>query len=122
MTARKKPVQKPVRPPQGGAAIIPGNPGNAGGKRGRSGRKTDDFKAACAALADNEVLATVTAYLRSKKPRADDPWFWKCAEYVTNYGKGKPPQNVIVGQDDDAPPFRFTMDLNSSAEPRVDIE
>ncbi len=86
-----------------------------GGKPGRSGRKPDDFKQACAALADNEVLSTVRAYLRSKKPSADDPWFWKCAEYVTNYGKGKPAQSVIVGQDDDAPPFRFTMNLGEAA-------
>jgi hypothetical protein len=86
-----------------------------GGKPGRSGRKPDAFLAECERLTDAEVLAKVRAYLKRKDTGPADPWWWKCAEYVTGYGKGKPAQSVKVSQDEDAPPFRFTLDLGAAA-------
>ena len=97
------------------ANLTPGNPGNAGGKPGRSGRKPDAFKAECERLTDSQVLAKVTAYLQRKDTGPADPWWWKCAEYVTQYGKGKPAQAVTLSQDEDAPPFRFTLNLGEAA-------
>jgi hypothetical protein len=86
-----------------------------GGKAGRSGRKPDAFKAECERLADGVVLTKVRAYLNKKSGDPADPWFWKCAEYVTQYGKGRPAQSVTLEQDEDAPPFRFTLNLGEAA-------
>jgi hypothetical protein len=108
----KNPPKKPRGLP---AHLVAGNPGNRGGAKGRSGRKPDWFKSECEALTDEEVLGKVRSYLRRKDTAPDDPYWWKCAEYVTQYGKGKPAQAVIHSQDEDSPPFRFTLNLGDAA-------
>ena len=102
-----KPVQnrvgRAIRSPNGGATLIAGNPGNSGGKKGRSGRKPLAFAAACEALVDTVVLEKVSAYLHKARANPEHPaWRW-CAEYVTNYGKGKPAQRVTLTGDEDEP-------------------
>ncbi len=69
----------------------------------------------CEAACDDVVLPKVLAYLKAKPANPADPWWWKCAEYVTGYGKGKPAQAVTVKQDEDDPPFRFTLNLGAAA-------
>jgi hypothetical protein len=65
-----------------------------GGKKGRSGRKPVYFIQACSDLTDDLVLPKVQAYLaQAKADPSDAAWRW-CADYVTNYGKGKPTQPV----------------------------
>ena len=62
------------------------------GLPGRSGRKPNHFIAACSEATDAEVLPKVMAYLATGQP--DDPaWRW-CAEWVSEYGKRKPSQEV----------------------------
>jgi hypothetical protein len=85
------------------------------GLKGRAGRKPDEFKAMCEAACDDVVLPKVLAYLKEQKAKPDDPWWWKCADYVTGYGKGKPAQSVTIKPDEDAPPFRFTLNLGAAA-------
>lgn len=95
----KNPKQNTGR---GNPNLRPGNPGNRGGKAGRSGRKSVAFKETCKALANGIVLAKVQAYLEQAKINPADPaWRW-CADYVTNYGEGKPTQPVS-GDDTAAP-------------------
>lgn len=66
-----------------------GTPGNPGG-----GRKPNKFVAECARAADEDVLPKCVAYLQTHN-LADDAAAWKwAAEYVTNYGKGKPVQPI----------------------------
>lgn len=89
------------------------DPRRGGGRKGRSGRKTLAFAEACAALADAVVLVKVTRYLGKKGADPSDPaWRW-CAEYATNYGKGKPPQQVTVTGEDGGP-VRFTLALGEA--------
>lgn len=82
------------------------------GKPGRSGRKPLAFVAACARLVDSQVLPKVEKYLAGKPNPSDPAWRW-CADYVTTYGKGKPPQQLTVaGQDGEQ--VRFTLSLGDA--------
>ena len=90
----KNPVKNPVQPPQGGAAVVPGNPGNRGGRKGRSGRKPEWFKEAM------RKLGTKPAVLKAAEKILQDPshpqWssVWK---HVTEQGYGKATQPVEHG-------------------------
>ena len=106
----KNPTKNPSRGVGHNPTLTPGNPGNRGGKPGRSGRKRMEFVEQCAALTDSAVLTRVRAYLKDAKNKPSDPaWRW-CAEYVTNYGKGRPPQEVQhTGKDGEELKVRHTI-------------
>lgn len=91
-------------------ADVPG----AGGKKGKSGRKTLEFKRECEHLTDAEVLEKVRAYLEGCPRIPSEPAkfavFKWCAEYVTQYARGKPPTVVRLPT---LPPAEPDDDLES---------
>ena len=71
--------------PKGG----PQGPGR-GPEKGNGGRPPNEFALRCAHLTETVVLNKVTAYLAKDDIEPNDAaWRW-CAEYVTEYSKGKP--------------------------------
>lgn len=73
------------------------------GLPGRSGRKPNWFAAECAKAAEDQVLPKCVKYLEEHE-LADDASAWKwAAEYVTNYGKGRPGQHLTLAEDPEAP-------------------
>lgn len=67
-----------------------------GPAKGHGGRPPIVFKMACSDLTDNQVLPKVQTYLESTKADpSDSSWRW-CAQFVADYGKGKPTQHVDV--------------------------
>lgn len=89
-----------------GGRLKRGNPGNKGG-----GRKTLEFKAECARLADEEVLPKLAAKLADSNP--DDPaWRW-AAQTVLDYSKQKVTQTLTVGAED-GQVIAFTMNLGAA--------
>ena len=82
----------PKTAPNSGAFRKGVDPRRGHGLPGRSGRKPNEFVERLSYLADEQVLPKVQAYLAKAEP--DDPaWRW-CAEWVSEYGKRKPSQEV----------------------------
>jgi hypothetical protein len=99
-SARGKPFQK-------GA-----DPRRAVGRKGVGGRKTLEFKAECARLADEDVLPKLARTLAEAGPD-DAAWRW-AAEKVLDYSKQKVAQNVNLGAQDGGV-FEFTMNLGAAS-------
>jgi hypothetical protein len=76
-----------------GGRLRRGNPGNRGG-----GRKTLEFKAECARLADEEVLPKLAQKIADSGPD-DAAWRW-AAEKVLDYSKQKIAQGVNLASAD----------------------
>ena len=74
------------------------DPRRGAGKPGRSGRKTLEFKAECARLADEEVLPKLAQKIADSGPD-DAAWRW-AAEKVLDYSKQKIAQGVNLASAD----------------------
>ncbi|HEV8177158.1 MAG TPA: hypothetical protein VGP44_05665 [Gemmatimonadales bacterium] len=91
----KNRVQRLVRPPQGGAGIIPGNPGNSGGKKRRSGRKPNVYRELCEGmLSSPDAQRSVARILKDDR----HPHFASIYKHLAEYAHGKPVQ-PISGED-----------------------
>jgi len=78
--------------PRPGTFRAGADPRRGHGLPGRSGRKPIEFKAECSDLTDAEVLPRIREYLRTADP-SDQGWRW-AADWLANYGKGRPVQAV----------------------------
>lgn len=65
-----------------------------GPPKGSGGRPPNKFKQDCSDLTDTVILTKAQKYLRAKTPK-DPAWRW-CAQFVADYGKGKPTQHLDV--------------------------
>jgi hypothetical protein len=98
MSSPKKTGDKTGRKP---GTFVKGDPRAGHGKKGRSGRKSIDFMAECANLADTDVLEACRAKLLERNPD-DAGWRW-AAEYVSRYTKSEAPKRTVVEGDKDKP-------------------